>query len=139
MRPLPEPPGTRQGLAPRYVCPMDPEVASAEPGSCPKCGMALERNPAYREPARTIWTCPMHPEVQRDRAGACPICGMALEPKFATGAEENHELVDLTRRLWIGATLALPVFVLGMLHTVPSLAHIGQKSFAAAGGAARPP
>ena len=104
-------------------------VESDQPGTCPKCGMALERNPAYREPARTIWTCPMHPEVQRDRAGACPICGMALEPKFATGAEENHELVDLTRRLWIGATLALPVFVLGMLHTVPSLAHIGASSW----------
>jgi Cu+-exporting ATPase len=27
---------------PRYVCPMDPEVASPVPGACPKCGMALE-------------------------------------------------------------------------------------------------
>src|SRR6266446_10491937 len=26
----------------RYVCPMDPEVVSDRPGSCPKCGMALE-------------------------------------------------------------------------------------------------
>jgi Cu+-exporting ATPase len=25
-----------------YVCPMDPEVISDRPGSCPKCGMALE-------------------------------------------------------------------------------------------------
>ena len=25
-----------------YVCPMDPEVRSSEPGACPKCGMALE-------------------------------------------------------------------------------------------------
>jgi hypothetical protein len=24
-----------------YVCPMHPEVTSAEPGKCPKCGMAL--------------------------------------------------------------------------------------------------
>jgi len=91
--------------------------------------MALERNPSYREAARTVWTCPMHPDVQQDRAGACPICGMALEPQFATGAEENHELVDLTRRLWIGAALALPVFVLGMLHAVPPLAHIGGSSW----------
>ena len=29
------------GLTP-YVCPMDPEVRQAGPGSCPKCGMALE-------------------------------------------------------------------------------------------------
>ncbi len=25
-----------------YICPMDPEVRSARPGACPKCGMALE-------------------------------------------------------------------------------------------------
>jgi Cu+-exporting ATPase len=25
-----------------YTCPMDPEIVSAEPGSCPICGMALE-------------------------------------------------------------------------------------------------
>ena len=25
-----------------YVCPMDPEIVSDHPGSCPKCGMALE-------------------------------------------------------------------------------------------------
>lgn len=25
-----------------YICPMDPEVVSDRPGSCPKCGMALE-------------------------------------------------------------------------------------------------
>lgn len=24
-----------------YVCPMHPEVTSATPGTCPKCGMAL--------------------------------------------------------------------------------------------------
>ncbi|MDE3105280.1 MAG: heavy metal translocating P-type ATPase [Acidobacteriota bacterium] len=29
-------------LASRYVCPMDPEVESDHPASCPKCGMALE-------------------------------------------------------------------------------------------------
>src|SRR5258708_33497252 len=25
-----------------YICPMDPEVVSDRPGSCPRCGMALE-------------------------------------------------------------------------------------------------
>ena len=41
-----------------YTCPMHPEVTSAEPGRCPKCGMkllvtALAGQPAGREPAAT--------------------------------------------------------------------------------------
>jgi Cu+-exporting ATPase len=87
--------------------------------------MALERNPAFAAPSRTFWTCPMHPEIQQDHAGDCPICGMALEPKTVSAAPEpNHELIDMTRRFWIGGALALPVFVLGMLHVVPSLMHV---------------
>src|SRR6266705_2740758 len=48
------------------------------------------------------YTCPMHPEIIRDQPGNCPICGMALEPKAVQGAEEeNGELKDMRRRLWI--------------------------------------
>src|SRR3712207_6110774 len=32
----------------KYFCPMCPGVESDKPGDCPKCGMTLERNPAYR-------------------------------------------------------------------------------------------
>ncbi len=76
-------------------------------------------------PGQAIYTCPMHPEVQQDHPGNCPKCGMALEPKRVTaGAEggENAELRDMTRRFWIGAALALPVFVLAMAHLIPALA-----------------
>ncbi len=66
-------------------------------------------------PAGSAYTCPMHPEIRRDTPGSCPICGMALEPLVATADETpNHELIDMTRRLWIGAVLTLPVFVLAM-------------------------
>ena len=97
-------------------------VESDQPGSCPKCGMALERNPTFREPAKTIYTCPMHPEIERDKPGPCPICGMALEPKTISAAspEEDSELTDMTRRLWIGAALTLPVFFLAMSHLIPN-------------------
>jgi Cu+-exporting ATPase len=37
-----EPPPAAPGAKVEYVCPMDPEVVSDRPGSCPKCGMALE-------------------------------------------------------------------------------------------------
>ena len=31
----------------KYYCPMCDGVVSDQPGDCPKCGMALERNPAF--------------------------------------------------------------------------------------------
>ena len=54
----------------------------------------------------TIWTCPMHPQVRRIGPGTCPICGMALEP-LEPSAEDgaNPELIEMTRRFWISATL----------------------------------
>jgi P-type Cu+ transporter len=71
-----------------------------------------------------IYTCPMHPEVEQDGPGACPICGMALEPKTisAATAEDDSELNDMTRRLWIGAAFTLPVFLLAMSHVIPNAA-----------------
>src|SRR2546423_7852271 len=69
-----------------------------------------------------VYTCPMHPEIERAGSGDCPICEMALEPKTisANGAEDDSELNDMTRRLWIGAALTLPVFLLAMSHLFPS-------------------
>jgi Cu+-exporting ATPase len=72
-------------------------------------------------PVDTIYTCPMHPEIRRDAPGSCPICGMALESLVVTADEgPNHELIDMTRRLWIGAVLTAPVFVLEMGGHVPA-------------------
>ncbi len=118
----------KPSTAAKYYCPMCPGVESEKPGDCPKCGMALERNPAWAAPAadKPIYTCPMHPEVQQDHPGNCPKCGMALELKKVTAAtseEENTELREMTRRLWIGGVLALPVFVLAMAHLIPGIGH----------------
>jgi P-type Cu+ transporter len=66
-------------------------------------------------PEGTIYTCPMHPEVRQVGPGACPLCGMALEPVLVSlEAAPNHELIDFTRRLRIGAALTLPVVTLEM-------------------------
>ena len=69
-----------------------------------------------------IFTCPMHSQIRQVGPGSCPICGMALEPLVVTADDEpNHELIDMTRRLWIGAALTLPVFLLEMGGHIPSL------------------
>jgi Cu+-exporting ATPase len=99
---------------------MCPGVESDRPGTCPKCGMALDRNPAWKATAQTFYICPMHPEIEQDHPGTCPKCGMALEPKRGAAPDDEHaELHDMTRRLWIGGALALPVFLLAMTHLFP--------------------
>ena len=109
----------------KYFCPMCPGVESDQPGDCPKCGMALERNPAWQPSKKTIYTCPMHPEVEQDHPGNCPKCGMALEPKTVNAGtgEDDSELRDITSRFWIGTVLTLPVFVVAMAHLIPAWSH----------------
>jgi len=91
--------------------------SAVEPGNRPPATVeSSTENPIY--------TCPMHPEVQQDHPGNCPKCGMTLELKTVTARTddaENAELRDMTRRFWIGAAMALPVFVLAMAHLFPAL------------------
>ncbi|MBR2120019.1 MAG: heavy metal translocating P-type ATPase [Afipia sp.] len=76
--------------------------------------------PEEKLPEGTIYTCPMHPEVRQVGPGSCPICGMALEPETVSLDDApDPELIDMTRRFWIGLALTLPVFVIDMA------AHLG--------------
>ncbi|WP_080964126.1 heavy metal translocating P-type ATPase [Rhodopseudomonas palustris] len=78
----------------------------------------LDKNKAKPEPAMpegTIYTCPMDPQIRQVGPGTCPICGMALEPELVSLDDApNPELIDMTRRFWIGLVLALPAVVLEM-------------------------
>ena len=82
----------------------DPAKYLKEPGAVPA--------PA---PEGAIYTCPMHPQIRQIGPGSCPICGMALEP-VNVGEETgpSAELIDMTRRFWIGAVLAVPTVILEM-------------------------
>ncbi|MCZ7599178.1 MAG: copper-translocating P-type ATPase [Gammaproteobacteria bacterium] len=103
-----------------HTCPMHPEVRQEGPGSCPKCGMALEPLAPAAPAARIEYTCPMHPEIVRDQPGACPKCGMALEPRTVTaGDDDNPELRDMSRRFWFAAILTVPVVLLAMGDMLP--------------------
>ena len=118
----PEPAGP-PGVTPpgEHTCPMHPEVRRPGPGDCPKCGMALERVLPLGPAPAPEWTCPMHPQIVRNAPGSCPICGMALEPRTPVGTaeEENPELADMTRRLWFGVALTVPLLLMAMGHAIP--------------------
>ena len=103
-----------------HTCPMHPEIRQQGPGSCPKCGMALEPDRPMAPATRTEYTCPMHPEVVQDGPGSCPKCGMALEPRTVTAEEaDNPELVDMSRRLGFAAAFTVPLFLVAMGDMLP--------------------
>jgi Cu+-exporting ATPase len=98
-----------------YTCPMHPEVRQAHPGSCPKCGMALEPVAPIQAVSKTEYVCPMHPQIVRSEPGNCPICGMTLEPRVVSaGDEPSPELADMTRRFWISVALTVPLMLIEM-------------------------
>ncbi|HFE38071.1 MAG TPA: heavy metal translocating P-type ATPase [Gammaproteobacteria bacterium] len=97
-----------------YTCPMHPEIEQQGPGSCPKCGMALEPKGVPVIATKTQYTCPMHPEIIQDHPGSCPKCGMALEAMTVEAEEDTSELEDMTRRFWVSTILAIPVFFSAM-------------------------
>ena len=63
---------------------MHADVASDEPGHCPKCGMKLLATPVS-------YVCPMHPDVTSATADKCPKCGMKLLPAHVVAASEGSE------------------------------------------------
>lgn len=98
-----EPESARAGVA--YVCPMDPEVRRQAPGSCPKCGMALEpetvrldedKDPELSSMTRRFWisfilTLPVF---------FIAMAGMAWDPLHKNG-------------IWVQSLLATPVVLWG--------------------------
>lgn len=115
-------PHAQSGAKGDYICPMCEGVRNDGPGSCPKCGMALEPENPVSSSQKTQYTCPMHPEIQQDEPGDCPICGMALEATTVEVEPDNSEYKDMLKRFIVGGLLALPVFFIAMLlEMAPSL------------------
>jgi Cu+-exporting ATPase len=89
-----------------YTCPMHPEIVRAEPGSCPKCGMALEPrqvtaqedNPELRDMQRRFWIA---------FAMAIPLLGVMVS-EMLPSMPLQHALAPGTLA-WIEFALATPV------------------------------
>ncbi|MEJ7862550.1 MAG: heavy metal translocating P-type ATPase [Pyrinomonadaceae bacterium] len=92
-----------------YTCPMHPEIVQIGPGSCPKCGMALEPkvltlddtpDPEFVDMKRRFW-----------------ISAVLTLPVFALAMAEMlpnfHEFISPTISLWIQFVLATPVVLWG--------------------------
>ncbi|MBL4725701.1 MAG: heavy metal translocating P-type ATPase [Rhizobiaceae bacterium] len=83
-------------------------------------------------PEGTLYTCPMDPEIIQEGPGDCPICGMALEPMGIPPADAgpNPELVDFTRRFWVGAALVIPLLIVTMapMIGIPIRDWLGERS-----------
>jgi Cu+-exporting ATPase len=92
-------------VAARYICPMDPEVESTEPGSCPICGMALE-------PATPGEDAPNHELIDFSRrlwlsaAAAIPLLILTMGPMLGLPI---RSAIGESAAVWIELLLASPV------------------------------
>ncbi|WP_407498536.1 heavy metal translocating P-type ATPase [Elizabethkingia anophelis] len=113
-----EKPKVTSSSAGKYYCPMHCEGDKLydNPGSCPVCGMNLEKIPELKK--KVQYTCPMHPEIIQDGPGSCPICGMDLVPMEPT-EEEDATYKDLLKKFWISVGFTVPVFILAMCGMIP--------------------
>lgn len=106
-----------------YTCPMHPEVTSATPGSCPKCGMALEPvggagvEASDREAVVLTW------RLVAALAGTIPVFVLAMGPMV--GLPVDHWIAPQIST-WIQAILATVV----VLVTATPYWQIGVVSFA---------
>ncbi|HVE87066.1 MAG TPA: heavy metal translocating P-type ATPase [Myxococcales bacterium] len=108
----PAPPSPASSAA-EYTCPMHPEIRQRGPGTCPKCGMALEpltvslspeeeRNPELEDMTRRFWL---------SLALAAPVLLLAMSD-LLPGMPVHHAL-GARRIVWIQLLLSTPVVLWG--------------------------
>ncbi|MDP3841564.1 MAG: heavy metal translocating P-type ATPase [Oxalobacteraceae bacterium] len=93
-----------------YTCPMHPEVQQIGPGSCPKCGMALEPMDAVAEEDTT--------ELRDMTRRFWVSLGLSLPLLFITMSEfipglNLHHWIGIEPFNWLQAVLATPVVLWG--------------------------
>lgn len=96
---------TKAGV--RYTCPMHPEIVQVGPGTCPKCGMALE-------PMDVVAEVGPDPEYLSMRLRFWVSAALSL-PVLLLGmfGEHLHLGISMTAMRWIEFALATPVVLWG--------------------------
>lgn len=113
-------PKTSNSTEGKYYCPMhcEGEKVYDEPGSCPVCGMNLEKIPSAQK--KLQYTCPMHPEIIRDAPGSCPVCGMDLVPMQPAEEDEDKTYKELLKKFKVAVIFTLPILLIAMSDMLPS-------------------
>jgi Cu+-exporting ATPase len=93
-----------------YTCPMHPEVRQAGPGTCPKCGMALEpETPTAADEGPSAELVDMTRRFWLSVVAAVPLLALAM------GEMVGFAPLSPTTRVWVELALATPVVVWGGL------------------------
>ena len=93
-----------------YTCPMHPEVEQQEPGSCPKCGMALEAKSITEEEDNTE-LIEMKRRFWISAVLAFPVFVLAMLTDMAPAL--LPEALSMQSVQWIEFILATPVVIWG--------------------------
>src|SRR5579883_2548938 len=103
-------PATPPGTKVEYFCPMDPEVISDRPGSCPKCGMALQPRTLTLEEAPDPELADMSRRFWIGLVLTIPLWVVAMGPMLPGWTTVPHwtgRLGDWAN--WVQLILATPV------------------------------
>ena len=101
-----QPPAQPTADAVKYTCPMHPEVVQDGPGTCPKCGMALEPMTPQAGEEDDSELGDMTRRFRVATALTLPVFVLAMAPMIP-GVRLPHWLMDAAN--WIGLALASPV------------------------------
>jgi Cu+-exporting ATPase len=93
-----------------YTCPMHPEVRQRGPGSCPKCGMALEPETAAADEGPNAELVDMTRRLWVSVALTIPLVALAMGEMLAPALAER---LSVPARLWMQLVLAAPVVMWG--------------------------